>query len=98
MRAIDYSAQAKADITAVTEYLDAHSATASDRLTDEIDERCALLAAQPRIGRVRDDIRPGLRSTVVGKYLLFYRFTDTIFEVVRFLHGSRDLDAAFAEE
>jgi plasmid stabilization system protein ParE len=34
---------------------------------------------------------------VIGDYLFFYRVTDEAVEFARFIHGRRDLPAAFAE-
>jgi toxin ParE1/3/4 len=57
--------------------------------------KCELLAEQPGIGRPRSDLAPDLRSFVVGRYLIFYRPLDDGIEVVRVLHGARDIEAAF---
>lgn len=95
MRDVTRAPAAEEDIAAALEYLDRFSAPAAEELAEEIDRRCHLLAAQPLVGRPRDDLRPGIRSSVVGRYVLFYRVTDTRIEVVRFLHGSRDIDGEF---
>lgn len=36
-----------------------------------------------------------MRSFVVGRYVIFYRFSDTEVEVIRILHGSRNIEAEF---
>jgi len=38
---------------------------------------------------------PALRSLPVGNYLVFYLPLDDGIEVVRVLHGSREIDALF---
>ena len=43
------------------------------------------------MGPARDDIRPGLRYLVSGSYLLLYRIVGDDIEVVRAVHGRRDL-------
>lgn len=49
----------------------------ADRLIDSIGERFLLLAQHPHVGRTRDaDLRPGLRSFPVGRYIIVYRVTD----------------------
>jgi toxin ParE1/3/4 len=40
----------------------------------------------------------GLRSFPVGDYLVFYREADQGIEIVRVLHGSRDIAALFPAE
>jgi toxin ParE1/3/4 len=44
------------------------------------------------MGRERNDIAPGLRSFPVGKYLIFYRLIDEGLEIVRVLHGARNIE------
>ena len=45
----------------------------------------------------RDEILLGLRSTPVGKYVLFYRLRGEVVEVLRILHGRRDLGRILKE-
>jgi toxin ParE1/3/4 len=44
------------------------------------------------MGRTREELGPGLRSVVLEHYVLFYRVTATAVEVLRILHGTRDID------
>jgi toxin ParE1/3/4 len=57
-----------------------------------------MLAGAPAIGRARLEIGAGIRSFVVNHYVLFYRpLTGTVgIELVRVLHGARDIDAVFS--
>jgi toxin ParE1/3/4 len=73
------------------DYLLDRSEAAADRFTAELDAACRLLPSQPRMGRARDDLAPGVRSVVVGKYLVFFRATDTAIQVLRVIHGARDI-------
>lgn len=69
----------------------------ADRLINSIIERFFLLARHPHIGRRRDeDLRPGLRSFPVGKYVIIYRVEnheDVL--ILRVIHGNRDIEALF---
>jgi len=38
---------------------------------------------------------PELRSLLILPYVVFYRITELSVEIVRILHGRRDLDAIF---
>jgi len=50
------------------------------------------------LGRLRDDLAPSLRSIVASKpYVVFYRVDGMTVEVVRVLHGMRDLNSIFSE-
>lgn len=99
MRPIIRTDQAEADLEEILSYLMSLSPGAADRLSAEIDELCRLLSSQPKMGRIRDELSPGLRSMVADhRYVLFYRFDDESITVVRILHGSRDVDSLMAEE
>ncbi len=60
-----------------------------------------LLAAQPRIGRLTNFPHPSLRGVrrfpIKGfeKYLIFYRPTRGGAEVIRVIHGARDIESLF---
>lgn len=50
-------------------------------------------AANPRIGRACDEIRPGYRKLSAGSHTLFYRVTgEGTIDVVRVLHQRMDVD------
>jgi len=91
--------QAEADLEdlALYVFLDSGSLEIADRLIESITQRCDLLAAHPRSGRARDDLRPGIRSFPVRGHLLFYRIANSDVVIVRVVRGSRDLGALFDE-
>ena len=53
------------------------------------------LSVAPLAGRVRDELGFGLRCLPVDRYLVFYRVLQADVEVVRILHGGRDLGTVF---
>jgi toxin ParE1/3/4 len=79
------------------QYFDAHSSTAADRFLEEFFQAANLLAERPRLGPVRRrrGRLKGLRSwplTNFGPYVLFYLPIENGIDVVRVLHGARDID------
>ena len=64
----------------------------------EIDRACFALGAWPEYGKARDDVRAGLRSLSVSRYVVFYRVTKTAIAIVRVLDERRDVDVIFPEE
>ena len=46
------------------------------------------------MGRGRDEVSPGIRSLAFGRYVVFFEPLSDGIDVVRVLHGSRDIDAA----
>jgi toxin ParE1/3/4 len=87
--------QAALDILDIWGYIAADSEVAADRWVDELDEKMRLWAAQPLIGRSRDELAPGLSSLAFGRYVVFYEVLSEGIDVLRVLHGSRDIDANF---
>jgi toxin ParE1/3/4 len=43
----------------------------------------------------RADLRPGLRVALHRRYLIVCRITEDIAEILRVLHGARDMDSIF---
>jgi toxin ParE1/3/4 len=90
--------EAEIDLDGIWYYIarESDSIQIADRLIDSIIEKFSLLARYPHIGRPRDaDLRPGLRSFPVGKYVIIYRVEDKDVLILRVIHGSRDIEALF---
>jgi toxin ParE1/3/4 len=77
----------------------------ADRTLANIESKFRLLAQFPSSGRSRsisvgesrDELLAGLRSYPAGDFVIFYRILATTVEVVRVLHGRRDIDVIFDE-
>ena len=73
------------------------SPEAAERLLDAVDKSISLLRENPSAGQLRMFRSPrgrGTRSWPVrgyANYLIFYRVENGDLEVMRFLHGARDL-------
>jgi toxin ParE1/3/4 len=66
---------------------------AADAVLDAIEVKCDVLRAFPEIGVAREDIRPGLRMLVSSEYVILYRLNRPSVDIVRVVHGRRDLEA-----
>jgi toxin ParE1/3/4 len=53
------------------------------------------LAANPRLGRDRDDVKAGYRSFPQGRHVVFYLIASEGIEVIGVVHQSADVDARF---
>jgi len=87
------SSRAEDDLIDIWLYVAARNPQAADRLLDRFEARWRLLATQPRSGAPRDDLGNGLRTVSVGEYLSIYRLEGSSIEIVRVLHGRRDITA-----
>jgi toxin ParE1/3/4 len=86
-----YSSHADADLLDIWQFIAADNPQAADRLLLKIDEQCQLLANNSRMGVSRPEIAPEARSWSIGRYLILYRLVLDGIEVVRVIHGARDL-------
>jgi toxin ParE1/3/4 len=68
------------------------SPAAADRLLDAIQRRWQQLSFYPYSGVAREDIAPGLRCLVAGRYLTLYRVAADGILIIRVLHGRRKID------
>lgn len=89
------TSQAHLDLVKLATDVGRENTAAADRLLDEIEERCRLLAQSPEMGRKREELATGLRSSVVGQYVIFYRPMADEIQVIHVLHGARDLPRLF---
>jgi len=48
------------------------------------------------LARTRDELLPGLRSALADPNILFYRVRKDAVEIIRVLHGRRDIASIFA--
>jgi toxin ParE1/3/4 len=64
----------------------------ADRLIDSITERFFLLARFPHMGRPRDDLRPGLRSFPIGRYVIVYRTESDDVLILHIVAAARDIE------
>ncbi|MBN9062451.1 MAG: plasmid stabilization protein [Rhizobiales bacterium 65-9] len=83
--------EAEDDLIGIWRYVAEQNPRAADALLDRFDRRWRLLSEHPLSGPPRDDVLPGLRHLVVGAYLTLYRVSDGRVEILRVLHGARDL-------
>jgi toxin ParE1/3/4 len=89
---------AEADLAAILTHLEQNNPAAADRYAAKFAEKAEALSRFPEIGRLRPEIAPGVRSTLVKPYVLFYRYHGDTVQILRILHGRRDLRRIMDEE
>ncbi len=55
------------------------------------------ITRRPLMGRTRDELERGVRSFPFGRYVILYMPADAGIDVVRVLHGARDIDTVFGD-
>lgn len=71
------------------------SPLAADRFLDSIAERILQSAVFPESGPRRPDIGAEVRAQTIANYLVLYRFAEDRVEIVRIVHGARDVWTLF---
>ncbi|HEX6038222.1 type II toxin-antitoxin system RelE/ParE family toxin [Longimicrobium sp.] len=91
------SPTARRDLVAAALYATRKAGTthAGNRVIDRLAVTMELLAQVPSLGRVRDELRPRLRSYPSKPFIIFYRRTRTGIHVHRILHQRQDVRSAF---
>ncbi len=89
------SAAAISDLLEIWLYIGQDNRLAADALIDSIDDKCRVLAEHPHMGRRRAELGSDLHSFAEGRYVIFYRVRSDGIEVIRVLHGARDIPRFF---
>ena len=94
------STQADLDLYEIGLYIARDSPAAAHRFLDRIEKEAEKLADFPGWGTIREDLDPSgtLRGRPVGNYTILYRRIEGGIELVRVVHGARDLPRLFGSE
>jgi toxin ParE1/3/4 len=84
---------AQVDLADIWRYIAQDDPLAADHFLDLLGRKFVLLARHPDLGRACDELSAGLQRFPVGHYLVFYRLDPHHIEIVRVLHGARDIEA-----
>jgi len=90
--------QALEDIVEIFAYICQGSPKHAESFAELVRSHFERLAKRPRLGRSRPELMPDVRSFGVGRYLIFYLPRKHGIEVVRVLHGSRDIASILEDE
>jgi len=90
--------RALADLAEIWAYIADDSPERADAFVDLVDSKFQALSRRPGLGRRRPELAPNIRSLTVGRYVVFYQPFFREIEVVRVLHGSRDIESIFENE
>ncbi|HST50446.1 MAG TPA: type II toxin-antitoxin system RelE/ParE family toxin [Pyrinomonadaceae bacterium] len=95
MPVIRVAAAAEEDLKAIWAYVAENNPEAANKLIKEITRRFAILRDHPHMGREQDKLLVNLRSFSVKNYVIFYQPFEGGVEILRVLHGSRDIESIF---
>ena len=79
------------DVDDIWLHIAADDPAAATRMVERLATAVARLADFPESGRARPEIGAGARSVVVGRYLVLYRINGEFVDIVRVIHGAREI-------
>jgi toxin ParE1/3/4 len=88
---LQFTDPAENDLSEIGAFIAQDSPVNASRFIESLYERCVLLTQNPLSGRARNDIGVGLRSIIFGRYVILYHVLGDCLEIVRVIHGSRDI-------
>lgn len=83
--------QAIRDVDDIWLHIAADDPGAANRMVERLAAGVARLADFPESGPARPEIGVGARGVMVGKYLVLYRVNADCVEIVRVIHGAREI-------
>jgi toxin ParE1/3/4 len=89
---------AEADIEGIGDRIAERNPARAVSYVRELRERCRSIGEFPHAGPPRPQWGEGIRIAVHGKYVIVYRVRDEAVQILRVVHGARDLDALFGEQ
>jgi toxin ParE1/3/4 len=95
MNRCHFTTPALRDLEEIHDYIAGDSPTAASRWIDKLEREWQNLVEMTGMGRRREELAPGLRSFPVGVYLIFYREVEDGVQILRVLHGARDINPLF---
>lgn len=90
---------AKTDLAEISDYIARDSPRAAKRVRGELRAAMARLAEMPTMGHLREDLTSApVRFWSVYSYLIVYRPDTRPIQVLRVVHGARDVKRILAGE
>ncbi len=82
---------ARQDLSDIFDYIARDKPIAAANWVETIEQKCKLIATTPELGEKRPEYGGDIRSSVVGRYVIFFRPHRDGIEVVRVIRGDRDI-------
>ncbi|MCE9523587.1 MAG: type II toxin-antitoxin system RelE/ParE family toxin [Alphaproteobacteria bacterium] len=87
--------EAAADLVEIWDYIANDDPAAATRMLERIEKVMRRLLNGARLGRPRPELARDIRSIPCKPYVIFYCVTEPDIEIIRVLHGSRDIETLF---
>jgi toxin ParE1/3/4 len=85
--------RADRDLDSIWSFITPDNPRAADAMIDRLTDTFDMLLTMPQAGRLRQEFRENLRSFAVENYVIFYRTVSDGIDILRVVHGRRDIRA-----
>jgi len=82
---------ARQDLSDIFDYIARDKPVAAANWVSKIEEKCRLISTTPEFGEQRPEYGKEVRSSVLGRYVIFFRPIKNGIEVLRVIAGDRDV-------
>ncbi|NOY42256.1 MAG: type II toxin-antitoxin system RelE/ParE family toxin [Planctomycetes bacterium] len=86
-----YTPLAQQDLADILGYIAQDKPEAAFAWVEKIESKCLLIASTPQIGELQSQFGEGVRTSSVGRYVIFHRETDEQVEILRVIPGDRNI-------
>lgn len=86
-----YTSAARQDLADILAYIARDKPRAAVEWVKKIEAKCLLIAEQPAMGDLQRQLGLGVRSNLVGRYVIFHRQTNDRVEILRVIPGDRNI-------
>ena len=91
------SPSARDDLDRSWDYIAANNASAATNWLAQLYKKFLLLSRTPLLGEACPQLGGELRRFTAGNYLILYRVRDSEIEIVRVIHGARNIESLLSD-
>ncbi len=91
MATLIISPTARQDLSDIFDYIAQDNPVAAANWVEAIEQKCRFIATTPEFGEKRPEYSSDIRSSAVGRYVIFFRPIRDGIEVARVIPGNRDI-------
>ena len=95
MNILHITIDAERDLRDIHEFISRYSSDSAHRTILRLRGAFLNLADNRFLGTSRTELRNGVRGLSVTPYIIFYELSDDRIEILRIIHGSRDITRLF---
>ncbi len=88
---LELSPLAETDVEAIGDYIAADSPGNALRFIQGLHDQCKKITIAPMAYVTRPELGEGLHSCAHGRYVIFFRVSESAVRVERFLHSAMDI-------